>query len=147
LHDRIGFQDNGRFSNLRQPQLQLRPFDAERLRAVAHRLREHFPMPNRARVMSRVSDQFIEQLVVHVTTGFRGDVGVVPRQLLRELINVMDTVDQHEDYDPSAEYNFTATKFAQLSPEETASLEGRAVAPPVSADDPDEAFVPVQEVW
>jgi hypothetical protein len=147
LHDRIGFQDNGRFSNLRQPQLQLRPFDAERLRAVAYRLREHFPMPNRARVMSHVSDQFIEQLVVHVTTGFRGDVGVVPRQFLRELINVMDTVDQHEDYDPSAEYSFTTTKFAQLSPEETASLEGRAAAPPASADDPDEAFIPVQEVW
>jgi P-loop Domain of unknown function (DUF2791) len=147
LHDRIGFQDNGRFSNLRQPQLQLRPFDAERLRAVAHRLREHFPMPNRARVMLRVSDEFIEHLVAHVTAGFRGDVGVVPRQFLRELINVMDTVDQHEDYDPSAEYNFKATEFAQLSPEETASLEGRAPTVLVQADDPDEAFIPVQEVW
>jgi hypothetical protein len=147
LHDRIGFQDNGRFSNLRQPQLQLRPFDAERLRAVAHRLRELYPMPNRARVLARVSDEFIENLVNHVTKGFKGDVGVVPRQFLRELINVMDTVDQNEDYDPSAEYKFSMDRFSKLSPEEKASIEGRTLAAPVPEDEPDEEFVPAEQVW
>jgi P-loop Domain of unknown function (DUF2791) len=148
LHDRVGFHDNGKYPNLRQPQLLLRPFDAERLRVVAHRLRELYPMPNRARVLSRVSDVFIDNLVDHVTKGFKGDVGVVPRQFLRELINVMDTVDQHEEYDPSAEYKFAMEKFKlPLSPEEQASVDGRKLAAPLPDDEDDEDFVPQEQVW
>ena len=47
-------------------------------------------MPNRERVLSRVSNRFLDQLVAHVTAGFKGDVGVVPRQFLREVVHVMD---------------------------------------------------------
>ena len=38
LHDRIRFLKQGRFASLRQAQLELTPFDAERLKAVALRL-------------------------------------------------------------------------------------------------------------
>jgi hypothetical protein len=31
-------------------------------------------------VVARLSDEFIERLVAEVTAGFKGDVGVVPRQ-------------------------------------------------------------------
>jgi hypothetical protein len=85
-------------------------------------------MPNRARVIARISDAFIDRLVAKVTEGFRGDVGVVPRQFLRELISVMDLVDEHEDFHPEKAYGFSMAKLDALSPEEQAALEGRATA-------------------
>ncbi|MBA3406015.1 MAG: BREX system ATP-binding protein BrxD [Gemmatimonadaceae bacterium] len=149
LHDRIRFLEHGGFASLRQPQLQLKPFDGERLKSVALRLRELYPMPNRQRVITRVSDAFIDRLVAKVTEGFRGDVGVVPRQFLRELVNVMDLVDENDDYIPDDAYGFTMDKFAAtLSPEEAAAAAGRSV--PVGTEpeeDEDEAFVPAEQVW
>lgn len=151
LHDRIRFLEHGGFASLRQPQLQLRPFDADRLKAVALRLRELYPMPNRQRVISRVSDKFIDDLVASVTAGFRGDVGVVPRQFLRQLVNVMDLVDENEDYYPDQVYGFATDKLDLLSPVESAAVAGRgaaARAPTVAEDDDDdEAFVPAEQVW
>jgi len=139
LHDRINFISKGGFASLRQPQLELRPFDAERLKNVAIRLRELYPMPNRERVITRVTDAFIDRLVAKVTEGFRGDVGVVPRQFLRELVFVMDSVDENEDFLPDDAYGFS---LDALSPEEQAVMEGR----PLVADDADEA-VPEAQVW
>jgi len=151
LHDRIRFLEHGGFASLRQPQLQLRPFDADRLKAVALRLRELYPMPNRQRVISRVSDKFIDDLVVSVTAGFRGDVGVVPRQFLRQLVNVMDLVDENEDYYPDQAYGFATEKLDLLSPVESAAVAGRgaaARAPTIADDDDDdETFVPAEQVW
>ena len=147
LHDRIRFLEDGKFASLRQPQLQLKPFDAVRLKAVALRLRELYPMPNRQRVLTRVSDAFIDRLVAKVTEGFRGDVGVVPRQFLRELVHVMDLVDENDDYIPDEAYGFTMDKFtATLSPEEQAAVSGRTTELGPD-DDGDEEFVPKEQVW
>lgn len=147
LHDRIKFlvSGQGRFVNLRQPQLALSPFDAPRLKGVALKLRELFPAADRGRLADRVSDAFIERLVADVTKGFRGDVGIVPRQFLREFVNQMDLVDQHPDYDPSREYAFTPDR---LRPEEQAAR-GEAPSPPPADDAPDvpDASVPVEDVW
>ena len=140
LHDRIRFLKKGRFASLRQAQLELSPFDAERLRAVALRLRELYPAPDRGRLDARVSADFIERLVAEVTQGFKGDVGVVPRQFLREFVGQMDLVDEHDDYHPMAEYGFTP---ADMSPEEEHAL-GRGAASPADEDD---GFVPHEDAW
>lgn len=142
LHDRVRFLAQGGFVSVRQPQLELRPFDAERLRSVAIRLRELFPMPNRERVITKVNDRFIDQLVAKVTEGLRGDVGVVPRQFLRELVNVMDLVDENEEFQPDDAYGFS---LDQLSPEEHAAMEGRPVV--ASPTEDDEELVPEVQVW
>ncbi|MCA9678857.1 MAG: BREX system ATP-binding protein BrxD [Myxococcales bacterium] len=146
LHDRIRFLTQGGFASLRQPQLELKPFDAGRLKAVALRLRELYPMPNRERVITRVSDGFIDRLVAKVTEGFRGDVGVVPRQFLRELVNVMDLVDENEDFIPDDAYEF---KLDTLSPEEEAAMAGRAASSLTATDDDegDDEPVPEAQVW
>ena len=47
-----------------------------------------------------VTSSVVDRLVARVTEGFRGDVGVVPRQFLRQFVNLLDLVDQHPDYDP-----------------------------------------------
>jgi hypothetical protein len=134
----------GRFTSLRQPQLGLTPFDEERLKNVAVRLRELYPAQDRGRLMERVSDAFLDRLVTQVTEGFKGDVGVVPRQFLREFVNQMDTVDEHEDYVPMEQYGFNPGS-ENLLPEEQSVVSG-AVASSLYDDDADIA-VPQEDVW
>lgn len=142
LHDRIRFLQQGRFASLRQAQLELTPFDAERLTAVALRLRELYPTQDQARLESRVSTAFIGRLVAEVTAGFKGDVGVVPRQFLREFVTQMDLVEEHDDYDPSAEYGFSPDA---LSPEEEQAIAGGTLATGDEADD--DELVPQEDAW
>lgn len=140
LHDRIRFLEQGRFASLRQAQLRLEPFDAERLRAVAMRLRELFPTADSKRLHERVSDEFIDRLVQDVTKGFKGDVGVVPRQFLRQFVTQMDLVEQHEQFDPMTEAGFEPK---QLTAEEQQVLTGAA---PETPED-DGSLVPTEDVW
>lgn len=141
LHDRIRFLKQGRFASLRQAQLELAPFDADRLRGVALRLRELFPSTDQARLDGKISPQFIDRLVAKVTAGFKGDVGVVPRQFLRELVDQMDLVDENPDYDPMREYGFAPQA---LSPEEQHALTGQSLA---TSEDDDEALIAHEDVW
>ena len=101
LHDRIKFSTYGNFTNLRQPQLELKPFDRERLKEVALKLRDTYPTDPTVTVTNKINSDFIEQLIDKVTTGFKGDVGVVPRQFLREFVNILDLVQQDKNFDPS----------------------------------------------
>lgn len=183
LHDRIRFMRQGEYTNVRQPQLELKPFDAERLGKVARRLRDlYVPRAShpedqgdvpamstdhgqgsasdaqaqdhaltarrqavarvRARIAERVSDGFLDRLVQSVTEGFRGDVGVVPRQFLRELVNVLDLVDDEPSYDPEVAYEFALP--SQLSPEEEQAIAGGSMSP---SDSEDAGLVAVEDVW
>lgn len=115
LHDRIVFKcDDERFVNLRQSQLRLRPFDADRLTRVAHVLRDLYPSREAA---ARLSDAFIDRLVREVTAGFGGDVGIVPRQFLRAFVSVLDTLDQYAEYDPMRDYAFKIEVDAETDEE------------------------------
>ena len=142
LHERIQFIERGGFANPKQPQIRLTPFDAQRLRDVAIRLREVYPATHPQRVQSLITDAFIDRLVAEVTRGFRGDVGVVPRQFLRELVTQLDNVDQYAEYDPDAAFGFRVDASA-LSDAEKAALGSTAVPLP---DDGDE-LMPVEDVW
>ena len=105
------------------------------------RLRELYPSMNQKRIDDRISQTFIDRLVAEVTTGFKGDVGVVPRQFLRQFVTQMDMVDEHEDYDPMVEYGFQA---AELSPEEQHAITGATLD---LDEDPHEASAPTEDVW
>lgn len=113
LHDRIKFTESGGFVSPKQPQLELKPFDKQKLKAVALKLRELFPYQNKTRIFNLVDDDFLDQLCEQVTEGFKGDVGVIPRQFLRELITVLDLVEEHDgtngesEYIPKQAYNFS----------------------------------------
>lgn len=120
LHDRIKFTTHGKYASLRQPQLQLEPFGRERLIAVATRLRDEFPSRHPERHHAKISDAFIEHLVSEVTAGFKGKVGLVPRQFLREFVSRMDLVEQFEEYEPMGE----GFQPSELSEEEKAQLAG-----------------------
>ena len=42
-----------------------------------------------------------------MSEGFRGDVGVVPRQFLRRLVNIFDLAIEAPDFDPAKEMGFS----------------------------------------
>lgn len=139
LHDRIQFLKQGKFASLRQAQLELTPFDSVRLRSVAVKLRDLFPTANRNKIEKRVTDNFIDRLVADVTTGFKGDVGVVPRQFLRQFVTQLDLVDENEDYDPMTEYGFIPR---ELTPEEQHAISG---TPPLADEDQTPALP--RDIW
>lgn len=97
LHDRIQFLSEGGLVTMRQPQLELKPFDRARLKDVGLRLRLLYPGGDPNIVAQKVTPERIESLVDEVTKGFRGDVGVVPRQFLRRLVNLFDAVAENPD--------------------------------------------------
>ena len=101
LHDRIKFSTYEGFVNPRQPQLELKPFSQERLKEVALKLRDTYPQDPTVTVPNKITPEFIQQLVDKVTAGFKGDVGVVPRQFLREFVNILDLAHDNKDFDPS----------------------------------------------
>jgi hypothetical protein len=156
LHDRLQFQYDGKYASRRQPQLQLHPFDRERLITVSKRLRklylpllkegttdEHQLRARQERHLSRISDAYIEALVDSVTAGFGGDVKIVPRQFLRKFVNSMDILrdEDGDDYDPLAQLRASGYVPSNMSDEEQAKLEGK---PLVSGDD---ELVPVEDAW
>ncbi len=104
LHDRIKFSSSGGFTSPKQPQLELKAFDVDRLRQVALKLREVFPARDGDRLRRLVDDEFIDSLTRSVTSGLRGDVGVIPRQFLRELVTVLDLVNENDGSDGGAVY-------------------------------------------
>ena len=149
LHRRISFSKQGPYASLRQPQLELTPFDAERLRSVALRLRELYPSATRPELEERMSLDFINRLVAEVTKGFRGDVGVVPRQFLREFVTQLDLVEEHEDYVPMELYGFDPSQIstAELTPEEQQRLGGTADAASLDGEDEGPELILTEDVW
>jgi hypothetical protein len=100
LHDRLQLIKTGNFANPRQPQLVLKPFDRDRLKEVALKLRELYPTEQRQQLTKKVTPEFIDLLIAKVTEGFGGDVGIVPRQFLRQLVNILDLAAIEPDFDP-----------------------------------------------
>ena len=77
-----------------------------------------------------MDDGFLDDLCDYVTEGLKGDVGVIPRQFLRELITVLDLVEEHDgadggkEYVPREVYNFS---LDGLSEEEQSLVDGKAL--------------------
>lgn len=130
LHQRVHvtFSEDPRFDNLRAPQVRLLPFNEERLMTVGQRVRDLYPARNADRVAQRISDDFLRALVEQVTSGFGGKVALAPRLFLRELIDVMDRVDLHQNYDPAQHYKLELDD-QKLTPEELAARHGRTLEP------------------
>ncbi len=132
LHDRIRFMEQGGFVSLRQAQLELKPFDAARLKEVALKLREIYPATDPPGLEARATSEFIERLVAEVTRGFGGDVGVVPRQFLRQLVNVFDLVAEQPEFDPAKMFKFEPREPNDF---EQRKMKGQAEFDPEPGDD------------
>ena len=112
-------------------------------------LREIYPSAKRPVLEERVSLDFINRLVAEVTKGFRGDVGVVPRQYLREFVTQLDLVEENDDYVPMELYGFDPSQVnaIALTPEEQQLLGSTAGAAPMDELEEGPALIPTEDVW
>lgn len=104
------FSTDERFDSPRAVQIRLTGFDPGKLHTLGTTIRDLYADgaddPERVRV--RVDDAYVGELASAVTGGLGGQVGVAPRVFLRKLVaDVLDRVDEHEEFDPRRHYALT----------------------------------------
>jgi hypothetical protein len=108
----VDFETDPRFDNPRAVQLRLSPFDHERLVEVGIKVRDLFASecasPDRVRRLA--SNGYVDLLARSVAGKLGGKVGIAPRLFLKKLVaDVLDRIDQFEDFDPAKHYSLTIT--------------------------------------
>lgn len=104
------FTTDARFDSPRAVQLRLPGFDLPRLGELGRKARDLYRGAARhpERVTARVDDAYVGELATAVTGGLGGNVGIAPRVFLRKLVaDVLDRVDEFEDFDPRKHYQLT----------------------------------------
>lgn len=106
----VDFQTDARFDNPRAVQLRLSPFDHARLLEVGTKVRDLYledaTSPDRVRRIA--SDNYVETLARSVAGRLGGKIGIAPRLFLKKLVaDVLDRIDQFEDFDPTQHYQLT----------------------------------------
>jgi hypothetical protein len=120
---RVDFETDARFDNPRAVQIRLPGFTHDRLVTVGKKIRDLYAegRATASRLLARVGDDYIGELAVAVAGELGGKVGVAPRIFLGKLVaDVLDRVDQFEDFDPRTHYKLT------MRPEELSRVEREA---------------------
>ncbi|AMB59184.1 BREX system ATP-binding protein BrxD [Microterricola viridarii] len=135
------FETNARYDNPRAPQLRLTGFTHESLHELGVRIRDLYAdgAENGGRVALTIDNDFITDFAAKIAGQLGGKVGVAPRVFLRQLVDVMDKVDLHADFDPRREALGEVGALVGLTEEETAAIrrgDVRAGAP-TNVDDID----------
>ena len=116
----VDFVTDARFDNPRAVQIRLPAFDLERLCLVGCRVRDIYQQHTAAgsRIAQHCSDEYVRQLAEAVTGKLGSKVGIAPRIFLKKLVgDVLDRVDQFEDFDPRRDYSLTISE-TELTPVE-----------------------------
>ena len=104
------FTTDARFDNPRAPQVRLTGFDHDRLVEVGRRVRDVYATGASApeRIQTMADDRFVADLATQVAGNLGGQVGVAPRVFLKKLVaDVLDRIDQFDDFDPRTHYRLT----------------------------------------
>ncbi len=128
------FATDARFDNPRAVQIRLAGFDHTSLVSLGRKVRDLYAggTSHQVRVLTVVDDAYIGVLADAVTGALGGRVGIAPRVFLKKLVaDVLDRVDQFDDFDPRVHYALTVDT-AELSDVERASR-GVAGRNPISA--------------
>lgn len=123
----VDFQADARFDNPRAVQLRLAPFDHDRLVEVGTRVRDLYTSdcssPERVRRLA--TDELVANLARSVAGQLGGKVGIAPRLFLKKLVaDVLDRIDQFEDFDPAEHYRLTLTASELTATEREAQATG-----------------------
>ncbi|MFE0175481.1 BREX system ATP-binding protein BrxD [Streptomyces sp. NPDC059002] len=124
------FSTDPRFDSPRAVQLRLTGFDLARLGELGRSVRDLYAgtAKNPERIAARVDDAYVAELATAMTGKLGGRAGIAPRLFLRKLVaDVLDRVDEFDDFDPRKHYALTVNA-AELS-----EVERNA-----AADSPDE---------
>jgi hypothetical protein len=120
----VDFRTDLRFDNPRAVQIRLPPFTLERLKRVGSRIRDVFAQHASApdRITRLCDDAYVSQLADAVAGKLGGKVGVSPRIFLKKLVaDVLDRIDQFEDFDPRTHYALTLGE-GELTPVERQAM-------------------------
>src|SRR5206468_756839 len=118
---------DARFDNPRAVQIRLPGFSLDRLTEVGLRVRALYLEGARARdrIAGLLDDACIADLAAAVSGQLGGKVGIAPRLFLKKLVaDVLDRIDQFDDFDPRRHYRLTVAGD-ELTPVER---EARAVS-------------------
>ncbi|MEU5308928.1 BREX system ATP-binding protein BrxD [Streptomyces sp. NPDC021562] len=124
------FTTDARFDNPRAVQLRLPGFTVASLTELGGRVRDLYASGiegNAAeRVRSVVDDSYVTDLACAVAGSLGGRVGIAPRLFLKKLVgDVLDRVEQFEDFDPRSHYALTVAA-AELTDTERNAVAGSA---------------------
>lgn len=106
----VDFGTDRRFDNPRAVQIRLHGFDRTTLIELGARVRDLFAdgSSHPDRIRNVVDDRYVGELADAVAGSLGGNIGVAPRVYLRKLVgDVLDRVDQFEDFDPRQHYQLT----------------------------------------
>ena len=122
----VDFQTDARFDNPRAVQLRLTTFNHERLVEVGTKVRDLFAAncesPDRVRRLANA--EYIDTLARSMTGKLGGKVGITPRLFLKKLVaDVLDRIDQFDDFDPREHYELTITSSEMTSVEREAQAQ------------------------
>lgn len=125
------FGTDARFDNPRAVQIRLPGFDHGSLVTLGRKVRDLYAGGSTSpeRIQTRVDDAYLAGLARAVAGRLGGQVGIAPRIFLKKLVaDILDRVDQFEDFDPREHYGLT------VDPAELSEVE-RAAAPPAGGLD------------
>ena len=106
----VDFQTEARFDNPRAVQIRLPAFDLDRLCLVGCKVRDLFVQhtASAARIAGLCDDAYIRDLARTVAGKLGGKIGIAPRIFLKKLVaDVLDRIDQFEDFNPRIHYALT----------------------------------------
>jgi len=108
----VDFKTDARFDNPRAVQLRLTTFDNERLVEVGVKVRELYAAgctaPDRIRRLA--NNEYIDTLARSMAGKLGGKIGIAPRLFLKKLVSdVLDRIDQFDDFDPRVDYELTVS--------------------------------------
>jgi len=127
----VDFTTDARFDNPRAVQIRLRGFSRESLEEVGGKVRNLYAENSAMaeRILRLADDDYIAELARAVTGKLGGKVGIAPRIFLKKLVGeVLDRIDQFEDFNPRQHYALT------ISDTELTAVE-RASSAATSVDD------------
>lgn len=125
----VDFSTDVRFDNPRAVQIRLKGFNLASLEEVGVKVRDLYvqnsSVPER---ISRLADNaYIADLANAVTGNLGGKIGIAPRIFLKKLVgDVLDRVDQFDDFDPREHYALTISD-TELTDVERASKAASSV--------------------
>ncbi|MFH9612793.1 BREX system ATP-binding protein BrxD [Streptomyces pratensis] len=120
------FTTDPRFDSPRAVQLRLPGFDLASLGDLGRKVRDLYVggAQHPDIVTARVDDAYLDELAAVLTGSLGGKVGIAPRLYLRKLVaDVLDRVDEFEDFDPRRHYSLTLNT-AELSETERSAATG-----------------------
>ena len=126
LYERIKFISIDGSSSVKQAQLDLKPFDTDRLIKVAKLLRDLYTQrENFSRgILEKVTDQFIVLLANKINEGLKANIGTVPRAFLKEFTTILDIIEENPDFDPIRSYEFDTSNYGERKQEALSSEDG-----------------------